>query len=108
MEHSFYRRALLLFAITCGLIIFLVNLTQTKNKFTHVMTQLLMGIHGVGYEKEPSINGTPISLIPPVLFPHKKLVIWSNEWHCAPIYDTDLFLRPFGVNVLDKNISPNC
>lgn len=49
------------------------------------------------------------SQLPPVLFPpNNPLIIWSNEWHIAPIYDLKTVLKPFGVNVLDKNLAFNC
>lgn len=45
---------------------------------------------------------------PPMLFGSKNMVIWSNEWHIAPIHDIKTFLEPFGVNVIDNNLGYNC
>jgi len=43
-----------------------------------------------------------------VLFPKKPLVIWSNDYHIAPINDLKHLLKPLGVRFIDKSLSGHC
>ena len=42
------------------------------------------------------------------LFPHKPLVIWSNDYHISPINDLKHLLKPLGVRFIDKSLSGHC
>ena len=42
---------------------------------------------------------------------HKKqfnLILWSNDFHIAPIRDVKHFLKRFGVKIIDKSLSGHC
>jgi hypothetical protein len=43
-----------------------------------------------------------------VVFPVKPLVIWSNDYHVAPINDLKQLLQPLGVRFIDKSLSGHC
>jgi hypothetical protein len=43
-----------------------------------------------------------------VLFPVKPLVIWSNDYHIAPVNDLKHLLQPLGVRFIDKSLSGHC
>src|SRR5688572_22107383 len=38
------------------------------------------------------------------VFKSKPLVIWTNDFHIAPIRDVKTFLQPMGVRFIDKNL----
>jgi len=48
-----------------------------------------------------------VSLIMP-LFPKKRLVIWNNDNHPAPVVDAKRFLEPLGVDVRMHVLSDYC
>jgi len=43
-----------------------------------------------------------------LLFSTKPLVIWSSDFHSAPINDLKHLLRPLGVRFIDKSVSLQC
>ena len=44
----------------------------------------------------------------PIVFRGKPLVIWSNDYHIAPINDLKHLLQPIGVRFIDKSLSGHC
>ena len=50
-------------------------------------------------------NATYIELPGEVLFPDKPLVIWSSNFHPAPVHDLKTLLQPLGVRFINKDVS---
>lgn len=41
------------------------------------------------------------------IFREKELVIWTNDYHFAPVIDLKNLLKPLGVRIIDRNVYPH-
>jgi len=59
------------------------------------------------YAKEYAVEDNVTYLEPPgeVLFADKPLVIWSSNFHPAPVHDLKTLLQPLGVHFINKDVS---
>ena len=60
-----------------------------------------------GHFSKPTdgVNATYVEPPGDVLFPMKPLVIWSSNFHPAPVHDLTTLLRPLGVHFIHKDVS---
>ena len=61
--------------------------------------------HGAVHSYADDDNSTYIQPPDEVLFPVKPLVIWSSNFHPAPVHDLTTLLQPLGVHVINKDVS---
>jgi len=65
--------------------------------------------HGTdhSYAKEYAADYNASYIEPPdeMLFPDKPLVIWSSNFHPAPVHDIKTLLQPLGVQFINKDVS---
>jgi len=68
---------------------------------------LLFGhlFHGASHSYADDDNAAYIEPPGEVLFPVKPLVIWSSNFHPAPVHDLRTLLQPLGVHFIDKDVS---
>jgi len=60
---------------------------------------------GHSYKLTEDVNATYVEPADEVLFPVKPLVIWSSNFHPAPVHDLTTLLEPLGVHFIHKDVS---
>jgi hypothetical protein len=92
----------------------LVSLVAVFSQFHQTRRMLTSRFNFIHMKETANIDGLSLlsrsnsNRTDAVLFPVKPLVIWSNDYHIAPINDLKQLLQPLGVRFIDKSLSRHC